>query len=103
MKINRALTPILLSLLLALPCAAQELPDPGRRLSKQEQSEDPEKRLMRQAKPDPMDVFRERKRDPELCERARLNKQVSCGLPHSHKSRSLQCTEAHAYLEQNCY
>ena len=101
MKINRALTPILL-LVLALPCAAQDLPDPGRRLSKQEQDEDPDKRLLRQASPQRSDVFRERKRDPELCERARLNKQVSCGLPHSHKSRSPQCTQAHLFLEQSC-
>lgn len=101
MKPNRALTPILL-MLLALPGAAHELPDPGRRLSRQEQDEDPEKRLQRQAKPQPTDVLRERKRDPELCERARLNKQVSCGAPHSHRSRSLQCTEAHLFLDQSC-
>lgn len=100
---NRALTPIFFSLILALPCAAQELPDPGRRLSKTEQDEDPDKTLARQRKEQQSDVFRAPRRDPEMCERARLNKQISCGAPHSHRSRSLQCTEAHAYFEQNCY
>ncbi|MGQ0655050.1 MAG: hypothetical protein ACT4P4_22760 [Betaproteobacteria bacterium] len=66
---------------------------------------DPEKLLERQRKAAAKegDVFRaERYRDPQLCERARLNKQVSCGAPNSHRSRSLQCTEAHAFLDQNC-
>lgn len=100
---NRALTPVFLSLALALPCEAQDLPDPGRRLSKTEQEEDPEKAIERQRRAHHSDVFRAPRRDPEMCERARLNKQISCGAPHSHRSRSLQCTEAHAYFEQNCY
>jgi hypothetical protein len=97
---------VLLLALLALPCAAQDLPDPGRRLSKQEQEMDPEKLLdmQRKAAVRESDVFGDaRRRDPELCERARLNKQISCGAPQSHRSRSLQCTEAHVYLDQNCY
>ena len=102
-KINRALSPICLLLVLALPCAAQDLPDPGRRLSKTEQDEDPDKALARQRKAQQSDVFRAPRRDPEMCERARLNKQISCGAPQSHRSRSLQCTEAHAYFDQNCY
>jgi hypothetical protein len=102
-KINRALTPVLFFLVLASPCAAQDLPDPGRRLSKVEQEEDPEKAIERQRKAQQSDVFRAPRRDPEMCERARLNKQISCGAPQSQRSRSLQCTEAHAYFEQNCY
>ena len=104
MKLNRALTPVFV-LLLALPCAAQDLPDPGRRLSKSEQEMDPDRLLEEQRKAAAREssVLRERYRDPQLCERARLNKQMSCGAPNSYKSRSLQCTEAHAYLEQNCY
>ena len=90
-------------LTLALPCAAQDLPDPGRRLSKSEQDEDPDKALARQRKEQASDVFRAPQRDREMCERARLNKQISCGAPHSHASRSRQCTEAHAYLDLNCF
>ena len=34
---------LLIAFLLAAPCGAQELPDPGRRLSKEEQNADPDK------------------------------------------------------------
>jgi hypothetical protein len=105
MKINRALTPVFLFFFVSLAWA-QDLPDPGRRLSKTEQEMDPEKLLLEQQRKAAArsDVFRtERYRDPEICERARLNKQISCGAPHSHQSRSMQCTAAHAYLDENCY
>lgn len=93
-----------LAVLLVAPTGAQDLPDPGRRLSKTEQDEDPDKALARQRRhQETSDVFRSPKRDPELCERARLNKQIACGAAQSQKSRSLQCTEAHAFLEQSCY
>ena len=103
MKINRALAPVLI-LFVGL-ASAQDLPDPGRRLSKTEQDMDPEKLLIEQRKAAAAasDVFRPTRRDPELCERARLNKQISCGAPNSHASRSRQCTEAHAYLDLNCF
>ena len=106
MKTNRALTPVFLVLFATLGWA-QDLPDPGRRLSKTEQAMDPEKLLVEQqrkaAAERESEVFRGVRRDPELCERARLNKQISCGAPHSHHSRSMQCTAAHAYLDENCY
>jgi hypothetical protein len=103
-KSNRALTPILLLVFVSL-AGAQDLPDPGRRLSQREQDMDPEKLLdMQRRAAQPSDVFKpDRHRDPQICERARLNKQLACGAPNSFKSRSLQCTEAHAFLDQNCY
>jgi hypothetical protein len=31
-----------------------------------------------------------------IAENARVNREVACGAPSSYKSRSLNCTEAHA-------
>ena len=87
------------ALLAALPCGAQDLPDPGRRLTKEEMARDPEKR---DEKPRTDDRFNARKRDPQMCERARVNKQLACGTPNSYKSRSIPCTEAYIFLEQAC-
>jgi hypothetical protein len=83
--------------LAALPCAAQDLPDPGRRLTKEEMA-DPE----RIQKPKADERFSARKRDAQLCERARVNKQLACGTPNSGKSRSISCTEAYILVEQAC-
>ncbi len=66
--------------------AAQDLPDPGRRVDK---------------KAPPKEETRG-KRDEQLCERARLNRQASCGAPYSAKSRSLACTEAMVLQGQSC-
>jgi len=41
-------------------------------------------------------------RDAEACERARVNRQLSCGAPYSARSRSFQCTEAIALQNQVC-
>ena len=90
---------LILAFVVALPCWAQELPDPGRRLSKEEMAADPEKRAVR---PPEDERFSARKRDPQMCERARVNKQLACGTPNSWKSRSIPCTEAYILLEQSC-
>ena len=41
--------------------------------------------------------------DPRACESARVNWQLACGgTPFSYKSRSLNCTEAHAIYRDSC-
>jgi hypothetical protein len=93
---------VLISLLAAAPCAAQDLPDPGRRLSKEEQNADPDKPRA----PDKVraiDAPRvERPRDARACEGARRNYQIFCRAPNSHQSRSMDCAEAYALYRQNC-
>lgn len=88
-----------LALLAAAPCGAQDLPDPGRRLSKEEQDADPDK-------PRPADkapaVHTERARDVRACERARVHYQLFCGTPGSARSRSMDCAEAYAFYRQSC-
>ena len=90
---------VLLALFVALPCFAQDLPDPGRRLTKEEMARDPEQR---EEKPRADERFSARKRDAQMCERARVNKQIACGTPNSGKSRSIPCTEAYILVEQAC-
>ena len=90
---------LLLAVLAAAPCIGQDLPDPGRRLSKEEQEADPDK-------PRPTDKARdahpERAHDPRACERARLSYQLWCGAPNSARSRSMDCAEAYAVYRQSC-
>jgi hypothetical protein len=89
----------LLVVLSAAPCGAQDLPDPGRRLSKEEQDADPDK-------PRPADkapaAHTERTRDARACERARVHYQLFCGTPGSPRSRSMDCAEAYAFYRQSC-
>ena len=77
---------------LSVPVAGQDLPDPGRRLSKEELEGKP--RTAPPAKPGP--------RDPQACERARTYYQVMCGVPESRRSRSRDCAEAYALYRQSC-
>jgi hypothetical protein len=92
---------ILLAFLATVPCGAQDLPDPGRRLSKEELEADPEK-------PRPADKTSnlhrsERQRDAaQACERSRVRYQLYCGAPHSPRSRSMECAEAYAMYRQSC-
>lgn len=90
---------VLLAVLAAAPCGAQDLPDPGRRLSKEEQEADPDK-------PRPAskaaDAHPERARDARACERARVSYQLWCGGPNSPRSRSMDCAEAYAVYRQSC-
>jgi len=92
---------VLVALLAASCCArAQDLPDPGRRLSKEEQAADPEKRSApspaMQAPPGT------RVRDAKACNNARVNYQLSCGAPGSERSFSRSCGEAYAIYRQSC-
>jgi hypothetical protein len=91
-----------LAFLAAAPCGAQDLPDPGRRLSKEEQNADPE-RPRAPDKPRAIDAPRvERLRDARACEGARRNYQMFCRAPNSPQSRSMDCAEAYALYRQNC-
>ena len=92
---------LLLAFLAAAPCGAQDLPDPGRRLSKEEQNADPEKRSS-EPRSGPFDPPVERRRDARACESARLNYQMACRAPSSPHSRSMECAEAYALYRQNC-
>ena len=83
--------------LFALPCLAQNLPDPGRRLSPEEQKADPEKR--RPAKP-PEDS--RSPRDERACRNARIYYQLACGAPGSPGSYSRECAEAYALYRDSC-
>ena len=89
-----------LLLLAAAPLCAQDLPDPGRRLTKEELEADPEK--PRSAKPPATAARGERPRDAQACERARRSYQVFCGVPNTYRSRSMECAEAYAFYRQSC-
>ena len=84
-------------LLLSLPALAQDLPDPGRRLSKEELAADPDKPRAPKA-----DSQRSGPRDPQACERARQYYTISCGALDSRRSHSQSCGEAYALYRQAC-
>ena len=87
--------------LAAAPCGAQDLPDPGRRLSEQEQHADPDKRTPpKQA--GPFDPSPTPKRNDQACEGARKNYQMSCKAVGSLAQHSRACAEAYAIYRQNC-
>jgi len=92
---------LLIAALGALPCQAQDLPDPGRRLSQEEQNADPDK-------PREADKGRTggsatpRRYDPQACENARRYYQIACRAPESRASQSMQCNEAYAIYRQSC-
>ena len=81
-------------LLAALPCAAQDLPDPGRRLSKEE--------LEGRAAPKSETKPHSGPRDPNACERARQYYTMSCGSQLSRREFSKGCGEAYALYRQAC-
>lgn len=86
----------LVALLVVLPCFGQDLPDPGRRLTPEEQKADPEKRPARPPAP------RRGERDAKACANARTYYQMVCGPAGSRRSYSVDCTEAHALYLQSC-
>jgi hypothetical protein len=91
---------LLIAILAAGPCGAQDLPDPGRRLSQEEINADPDKPRL----PDKVRATdrRDRPRDAQACEGARRYYQFACKAPESHASRSMQCAEAYAMYRQAC-
>ncbi len=89
---------VFIALLAVLPCGAQDLPDPGRRLSKEEMNADPDKpKPQRTEKHSPYEP-----RNPKACENARIHYRLSCGAPESRRSTSMQCAEAYALYRQAC-
>ena len=68
-----------------MPALAQDLPDPGRRLSKEE--------IEGRAAPKD-DKPRSGPRDPNACERARQYYTITCGALDSRRSHSQSCGEA---------
>lgn len=92
---------LLIAVLAATPCGAQDLPDPGRRLSPEEQNADPDK--AREAdKARTGGSANQRRYDPQACENARRYYQIVCRAPESRASQSMQCNEAYAIYRQSC-
>jgi hypothetical protein len=87
--------------LAAAPCGAQDLPDPGRRLTDAEQHADPEKHAP-QKQSGPFDPSPTPKRNDQACEGARKNYQMSCKAVGSLASHSRACAEAYAIYRQSC-
>ena len=77
-----------------LAWGADELPDPGRRLSKEELEgrEAPKSESKPHSGP----------RDPNACERARQYYTMSCGSQLSRREFSKGCGEAYALYRQAC-
>lgn len=92
---------LLAVLFAAATCGAQDLPDPGRRLSDQEQHADPEKHAP-QKQSGPFDPLPTPKRNDQACEGARRNYQLSCKAVGSAAQHSRACAEAYAIYRQNC-
>ncbi|HEY5899385.1 MAG TPA: hypothetical protein VIV54_17595 [Burkholderiales bacterium] len=89
---------VFIALLFVLPCGAQDLPDPGRRLSQEEQNADPDK-------PRPQKAEKRRpdeRRNSKACENARIHYRLSCGTPQFPHSNGMQCAEAYALYRQSC-
>jgi hypothetical protein len=72
---------------------AQDLPDPGRRLSKDE---------LEGHRTAPKTEKRQGPKDPNACERSRQYYQITCGALDSRQSRSQACAEAYALWRQSC-
>jgi hypothetical protein len=88
------LVTVTLFLLVSMPVLAQHLPDPGRRLSKEEL----EGRAPRKEEEKP----RASPRDANACERARQYYTITCGALDSRRSHSQSCGEAYALYRQSC-
>lgn len=93
---------LLVAVLAAAPCVAQDLPDPGRRLSPEEQAADPEKRSTVEKAGAHQPRYGGPAKNPQACENARLHYQLSCGGPSSRRSYGQACAEAYALYRQAC-
>jgi hypothetical protein len=90
-------------LIFSLPAFAQNLADPGRRVPENELQLDPPKRdATEEARSHAVKPPPPRAVDPRACENARVNRELACGAPYSHKSRSQICAEAYAIYRDNC-
>jgi hypothetical protein len=91
------------ALVVALPCAAQDVADPGRRLTPEEirkldsQTEGPaEKPVVPQKQPSNTPKNR------AACDQARTNYMLMCGAPNSNRSYSRGCAEARDIQMRAC-
>ena len=100
MRRCRAVT-MVAALISAMPVAAQDLPDPGRRLDKPEQTSEQRKRTIPQGN-GPFDPLAPPKRNDRACEGARQNYQLSCRSAISPTAHSQACAEAYAIYRQAC-
>ena len=91
---------LLIAMFATVPCGAQDLPDPGRRLSQEEQNADPDK--PREGDKARTGGANPRRYDPQACENARRYYQIVCQAPESRASRTMQCNEAYAIYRQSC-
>jgi hypothetical protein len=90
-------------LIFSLPAFAQNLADPGRRVPENELQLDPPKRdATEEARSHAVKPPPPRAVDPRACENARVNRELACGAPYSHKSRSQICAEAYAIYRDIC-
>jgi hypothetical protein len=90
-------------LIAAAPCLAQDVADPGRRLSPEEIKRlDSQTQAAPQSQAVPELKPANRPRDPLVCDRARTNYQLSCGAPTSRRSYSVQCAEANDLYLRAC-
>ena len=92
---------LLVVLLAVAPCGAQDVPDPGRRLSEAEQHTDAERQAA-EKRSGPFDPPPKPRRDSQACEGARFNYQMSCRAVGMQSQHSRACAEAYAIYRQNC-
>jgi len=92
---------LLVVLLAAAPCGAQDVPDPGRRLTDAEQHADREKQLPAK-QPGPFDPSPKPRRDSRACEGARSNYQMACKAIGMQAQHSRACAEAYAIYQSAC-
>ena len=92
---------LLVVFLASSPLDAQDLPDPGRRLDKQEEKTGQPKRPVPQGT-GPFDPIAAPKRNDRACEGARQNYQMSCRTVLSPTANSQACAEAYAIYRQAC-
>jgi hypothetical protein len=86
---------LLAALAVALPCAAQDVADPGRRLTPEEiRKLDSQTGGPAEKPPVPQKKSSNSPKNPAACDQARTNYMMMCGAPNSNKSYSRGCAEA---------
>jgi hypothetical protein len=89
---------VLAALAFAAPCAAQDVADPGRRLTPEEI-----RRFDSQTQPAvPQKKPSNSPKNPAACDRSRTNYLMMCGAPNSNKSYSRGCAEARDIQIRSC-
>jgi hypothetical protein len=68
----------------------------------EQQLEPPKRDATEEARSHALKPLPPRAVDPRACESARVNWQLACGAPYSHRSRSPICSEAYAIYRGSC-